>query len=165
MIDRFARLCDWCLSCCCSNSFPLQSGTQWLQRPKTSSTRCWPLILPRESPPQMHSSTPGSAYVSHEPRPAVSQCSRGFFKKNKKTQLSLWCCVFTATFHRGLHDAQTGDGGVPQEIQRQKETQGKRPFPLNFPSWVLVFSHSSAFVRFSSGCYSDYDARYSQLFR
>lgn len=33
--------------------------------------------------------------------------------------------TFTATFHRGIHDAQTGDCGVPEEIQRQKETQGE----------------------------------------
>lgn len=33
--------------------------------------------------------------------------------------------MFTATFHRGVHDAQTGDCGVPEEIQRQKETQGE----------------------------------------
>lgn len=33
--------------------------------------------------------------------------------------------TFTATFHRGVHDAQTGDCGVPEEIQRQKETQGE----------------------------------------
>lgn len=29
-----------------------------------------------------------------------------------------------ATVHSGVHDAQTGDCGVSEEIQRQKETQG-----------------------------------------
>lgn len=30
-----------------------------------------------------------------------------------------------ATVHCSLHDAQAGDRGVPEEIQRQKETQGE----------------------------------------
>ena len=29
-----------------------------------------------------------------------------------------------ATFHGGVHDAQTGDGGVPEEVQCQEKTQG-----------------------------------------
>lgn len=33
--------------------------------------------------------------------------------------------VFSATLHCGLNDAQTGDGGMSEEIQRQKETQGE----------------------------------------
>lgn len=32
--------------------------------------------------------------------------------------------VPTATLHRGLHDAQTGDGGVPEEVQRPQEAEG-----------------------------------------
>lgn len=33
-----------------------------------------------------------------------------------------------ATFHCGVHDAQTGDGGVPEEVQRQEEAQGEGMF-------------------------------------
>jgi len=32
--------------------------------------------------------------------------------------------VSIATLHGGLHDAPAGDGGVPEEVQRQEETQG-----------------------------------------
>lgn len=40
--------------------------------------------------------------------------------------------VVTATLHCGVYDAQTGDCGVPEEIQRQKETQGERQQELVF---------------------------------
>lgn len=33
-------------------------------------------------------------------------------------------CLPTATLDGGLHDAQTGDSGVPEEVQRQEETEG-----------------------------------------
>lgn len=33
-------------------------------------------------------------------------------------------CFSTATLHCGVHDAQTGDGGMPEEVQCQEETQG-----------------------------------------
>lgn len=37
--------------------------------------------------------------------------------------------IFTATLHCGVHHAQAGDCGLPEEIQCQKETQGERsPF-------------------------------------
>lgn len=39
--------------------------------------------------------------------------------------LLILCLVHPATVHSGVHDAQTGDSGVPEEIQRQEETQGK----------------------------------------
>lgn len=47
------------------SSSPLQSGTLWPLRPKTWSIRCLLSTLPRESLPQMHSNTPGSAWVAH----------------------------------------------------------------------------------------------------
>lgn len=37
---------------------------------------------------------------------------------NDVSALSHCLCVFTATLHRSIHDAQTGDCGVPEEIQR-----------------------------------------------
>lgn len=33
-------------------------------------------------------------------------------------------CLLSATVHSGVYDAQTGDRGVPEEIQCQEETQG-----------------------------------------
>lgn len=36
----------------------------------------------------------------------------------------LFLCLPTATLNSGLYDAQTGDSRVPEEVQRQKETQG-----------------------------------------
>lgn len=38
----------------------------------------------------------------------------------------LHLCLPAATLHGGLHDAQAGDGGVPEEVQRQEETQGAK---------------------------------------
>lgn len=37
---------------------------------------------------------------------------------------ALFSCLPTATLHSGVHDAQTGDGRMPEEVQRQEETQG-----------------------------------------
>lgn len=36
----------------------------------------------------------------------------------------LFLCLPAATLDCGLHDAQTGDGRVPEEVQRQEETEG-----------------------------------------
>lgn len=42
---------------------------------------------------------------------------------------------FTATLHCGVHHAQAGDCGLPEEIQCQEETQGeRRPFFFSFLS-------------------------------
>lgn len=49
------------LSC----SFHLLSGTQWLQKLKISSIRCWPSIPPNGSQQLRHSNTHGSLWGSH----------------------------------------------------------------------------------------------------
>ena len=41
--------------------------------------------------------------------------------------ISVSVFLSAATLNSGLHDAQTGDGGVPEEVQCQKETQGTVP--------------------------------------
>lgn len=49
----------------------------------------------------------------------------------------------TATLHCCLHDAQTGDGGMPEEVQRQEEAQGG----LNGKTQCMCFSWSNSYWR------------------
>lgn len=83
-----------------SCSFPLLSGTRWLQKPKISSIRCWPSIRPNVSQQLRHSNTPGSLWDSR----LLTQCSQWWWWWRR-----WWSCVvFYPSIGPPWHPACTG---------------------------------------------------------
>ncbi len=104
-------------------SFLLLSGTQWPLMLKIWLIRCWLSILLNASQLLKPSNTPGSVYVFQQHTHILTRMLL-YIQQNNVLMLTNDLSLSVATLHCSLYDAQTGNRGVLEEIQCQKETQG-----------------------------------------